>query len=455
MSNPSSARPGPPTRGSLLVIFLTVFIDLLGFGIVLPLLPIYGKRFAESHGLSDQQVGWTIGLLMASFSAMQFLFLPIWGRLSDRFGRRPILIMGLVGSTFFYAMFGVATVLHSLAGLFIARLGAGIAGATISTAQAYIADTTTKEKRAKGMALIGAAFALGFTLGPTIGAIARLAGGGDALSPWPGYAASAMSGVALLLAIFKLPESHTPGRGETAVHRDNQPLSARSAWAAALATPSIVLLLATSFVAVLSFGMFESSLSLQIEDIYGRYERGEVVSPLMAWLVAKLQGVTTAQPDQLVVFVAFAYLGVVLTLAQGFLVRRLATRLSEATMAVGGAITSTIGFALLAMAASWGSFGWLLVAMAVEVTGFAFVNPSLQSLISRRTSPALQGGVLGLAQSCTSLARIVGPVVGLRLFADSPMWTYTTATVVLAIGIVMIAFAARSGRDYVGPTTTL
>jgi fucose permease len=121
-------------------------------------------------------------------------------------------------------------------------------------------------------------------------------------------------------------------------------------------------------------------------------------------------------------------------------------------MAVGGAITSTIGFALLAMAASWGSFGWLLVAMAVEVTGFAFVNPSLQSLISRRTSPALQGGVLGLAQSCTSLARIVGPVVGLRLFADSPMWTYTTATVVLAIGIVMIAVAAQSGRDYVGPT---
>ena len=139
----------PPRKGSLLVIFLTVFIDLLGFGIVLPLLPIYGKQFAADYGWSDDRVGWVVGVLMSSFSAMQFLFLPIWGRASDRFGRRPILLIGLAGSTVFYGGFGIATMMRSLPGLFVTRIGAGIAGATIATAAAYIADTTTKEKRAR------------------------------------------------------------------------------------------------------------------------------------------------------------------------------------------------------------------------------------------------------------------------------------------------------------------
>ncbi len=153
-----------PRRGSLLVIFLTVFIDLLGFAMVLPLLPLYGEQFHASDA--------TLGLLMASFSAMQFLFAPLWGRLSDRIGRRPVLLLGLAGSIVFYTLFGVATVMESLTGLFLTRIGAGIAGATISTAQAYIADTTSLQNRTKGMALIGAAFGLGFTFGPLLGAFA-------------------------------------------------------------------------------------------------------------------------------------------------------------------------------------------------------------------------------------------------------------------------------------------
>src|SRR5262245_12281029 len=154
-----------------MIIFITVFIDLLGFGIVLPLLPRYAKHFNTS--------GPTLGLLMASFSAMQFLFAPIWGRISDRVGMRPILVLGLAGSAIFYALFGYATSLGAqgeLLGLsvvpwlFICRIGAGIAGATIPTAQAYIADVTGPEERAKGMALIGAAFGIGFTFGPLLGA---------------------------------------------------------------------------------------------------------------------------------------------------------------------------------------------------------------------------------------------------------------------------------------------
>src|SRR4051812_48954087 len=193
----------PPSRGSLLVIFLTVFIDLLGFGMVLPLLPIYANTF----GVKEK--GLEIGLLMASFSAMTFIFAPLWGRASDRVGRRPVLIVGLIGSVGVYLLFGIATGFQSMALLFVARICAGIAGATIPAAQAYIADVTTLQNRAKGMALIGAAFGLGFTFGPLLGAAALLfsTDADVGASPWPGYAAAMLSGVALLLAIFLLPES--------------------------------------------------------------------------------------------------------------------------------------------------------------------------------------------------------------------------------------------------------
>ncbi|MCR9120196.1 MAG: MFS transporter, partial [bacterium] len=147
MSTESEEIKREPTRGSLLVVFLVVFIDLLGFGLVLPLLPLYAEQFTVDPA------GWRLGLLMASFSIMQFIFAPLWGRLSDRIGRRPVLIIGLAGSVAFYTLFGVAATLGSLTLLFVSRIGAGIAGATISTAQAYIADTTTQANRQKGMAL--------------------------------------------------------------------------------------------------------------------------------------------------------------------------------------------------------------------------------------------------------------------------------------------------------------
>jgi len=441
--------PETPHKGSLLIIFLTVFIDLLGFGIVLPLLPLYGEHFAAEHHLTSAEVGWILGLLMSSFSAMQFLFAPIWGRLSDRFGRRPILLIGLSASTTFYAMFGVAAAWHSLTGLFIARIGAGIAGATISTAQAYIADTTSKENRAKGMAIIGAAFALGFTLGPLIGGTALLAGGQVALSPWPGYVAAGLSAVALLLAAFMLPESRKPGE-ETDERRWFDPGALRSA----LSTPSIALLLLTSFVAVFSFANFESTLSLQVEELVQQHGEGEIASSVLQSLVARVHGWGYGKPDdvvQIVVFMAFAYLGMVLTLAQGVLVRRLAGKISEGVMAALGAILAIGGFAWLARASGQGDFTQLLWAMAVEVVGFAFVNPSLQSLISRRSDPQRQGGVLGLGQSASSLARILGPICGMRLFKESPTWPYWTAATMLGVGLVMIVVAARGGKDYAAP----
>lgn len=421
----------PPGKGSLLVIFLTVFIDLLGFGMVLPLLPIYSLHIAEQRGWreGEWQIGLVIGLLMSSFSLMQFLFAPLWGRLSDRIGRRPVLMVGLAGSVVFYTLFGLATVLQSLTLLFVSRIGAGIAGATISTASAYIADVTTLGNRTKGMALIGAAFGLGFTFGPLFGFLAVPDGKGDP-GPGPGYAAAALSAVALLVAIFKLPESLTPGHAAQAEHGFTF-----SALRNALRVPSVGLVLLASFVCVFAFANFEPTLSVTLEDPTGpfRYD---------------FKGVC----------LTFAFIGFVLLVVQGGIVRRLAGRVSDGRLAAGGTLAEIVGFLLMALACSRGSDRLLYAALTIVVTGFAFVTPSLNSLLSRRSDPAKQGGILGLGQSIASLARILGPMVGLPLVKSdalaAKLSTVPTvlppvvASVMMAVGLGLVVAAARAGQDF-------
>jgi len=420
-----------PRKASLLVIFLTVFIDLLGFGMVLPLLPIYAKDFAVQLGLEEghSRVGLLIGLLMSSFSIMQFIFAPLWGRLSDRIGRRPVLMVGLAGSVVFYAMFGVATILKSLPLLFISRIGAGIAGATISTAQAYIADATSLENRAKGMALIGAAFGLGFTFGPLFGFLAVPSGSGNP-GPGPGYAAAALSAVALLLAYFKLPESLKPGNQAQAHHWFE-----RSALRVALATPAIGVLLLAIFVCIVAFASFESTLSLMLEskEVGYQFDFGKVC-------------------------LAFAYIGFVLTLVQGGVVRRMSGRVSESAMAITGTLVEVVGFLLLAQAFTHVSLALLLTGLGVVVTGFAFITPSLNSLLSRWSDPTKQGGILGIGQSVASLARIVGPMAGVPLFENralseslglkSAVMPLALAVILMSLGLLLVILAARTGRDY-------
>ncbi len=411
-----------PRRASLAVLFLTVFIDLLGFGIVLPLLPIYARDFTPL----GWQKGLVIGLLMSSFSAMQFLFSPLWGRLSDRIGRRPVLLVGLAGSVVFYGLFGLATVYKNLTLLFVARIGAGIAGATIATAQAYIADATPLDKRHKGMALIGAAFGLGFTLGPLVGLLAVISGEG---SPgyWPGVFASGLSLVALLLAVFKLPESLRP---------DSAP-AARS-WFGfgslreALAAPSVGLLILASFICVFAFGGFESTLSLLVK---GQTEEGRVFQTPFQFSFSK-------------VCWTFAFIGFVLTLVQGGLVRRLSGRISEGAMGAGGAVLEVAGFGLLIFAIAQKSEGILFAALALVVSGFALMTPSINSLISRRSDPAQQGGILGLAQSVSSLARIAGPLAALVLFERDVTLPYWLAIGLMLLGGLMVVAAAATGKDF-------
>jgi DHA1 family tetracycline resistance protein-like MFS transporter len=410
------------SRASLFVIFLTVFIDLLGFGMVLPLLPIYAKQFNAT--------GMTIGLLMSSFSAMQFLFAPLWGRLSDRIGRRPVLMVGLAGSVVFYGLFGYATVVatkYSTLGLtlmFVARIGAGIAGATISTAQAYIADCTTLDKRAKGMALIGAAFGLGFTFGPLFGYLAVPTGSGDP-GPGPGYAAAALSAVALLLAYFKLPESLTAENAQNE-RADRRGWLNFHALRNALGIPAIGLLLLASFMCIFSFANFESTLSLIIKSDKGvfRFTFREVC-------------------------LTFAYIGFMLTLIQGGLVRRLSGRVPEGTLACVGGLLEIGGLILLWQSAQSYSLPLLLTALAVTVGGFSFLTPSINSLLSRWSDPAKQGEVLGLGQSVSALARIAGPAIGIPLADRDASYPLILAIGLMLIGTVLIALAARGGKDFV------
>ena len=403
-------------KSALLVIFLTVFIDLLGFGMVLPLLPLYGKQLAGS--MTEMQIGVVIGLLMASYSIMQLFFAPIWGRLSDRVGRRPIIMVGLTGSIIFYAMFGLAAQQQSLVLLFVSRIGAGIFGATITTARAYIADVTPPERRASGMAIIGAAFGLGFTFGPLFGLLA-LPEGDQAMSPWPGYAAAMLSAVALLLAIFRLPESLKPDSTS-----GGRKIIDFQAWKQALAIPSIGLLLLTSFLYVFCFATLEVILSLFLKEEHAY---------------------TTKQ-----LLPVFTFIGLVLFIVQAGFVRRIANHVSEASLATAGSLVMIGGFLMLALLhdkqATPGSV--LFIGLAVIVCGFSCMRPALNSLISRRTDPAQQGTVLGLGDSVGALSRIVGPLVGMPLYHVLAVGPLYLGAILMSFGVVLVRMAVSGGQDF-------
>jgi fucose permease len=309
--------------------------------------------------------------------------------------------------------------------LFISRIGAGIAGATISTAHAYIADVTTLENRTKGMALIGAAFGLGFTLGPLFAVLALL-GEANEPGPGPGYAASGLSALALLLAWFKLPESLPQGGGHTA-----RKWLDSSALHEALSTPSVGLLLLTSFVCVFSFANFESTLSLSIF-------RSTSLSSIEHDLAFRLGRICQI----------FAFIGLTLMIVQGGIVRRLSGRISDGTIAATGAVLQIVGFAFQIWFTQHYSVGPMLFALALTVSGFAFVTPSLNAMISRRSDPAKQGSILGLGQSISSLARILGPMAGIPLFKIQPALPLATAAGLMVLGLACVLVAARRGKDF-------
>jgi MFS family permease len=422
---PGPASSGKSHHAALMIVFLVVFIDLLGFGIVLPLLPRFAKEYIPG-GASNPWAGPIIGLLSASFSAMQFVFAPIYGRISDRIGRRPILLLGLASSVVFYALFGFACTMGSegkqelaLILLFVSRIGAGVAGATIGTAQAAIADSTTPERRSRGMALIGAAFGIGFTFGPLIGAGALLLTHDYAGSP--GFVAAGISLIALILGVVILPETCQPG--SEARHRrwfDRQGLQT------ALRTPTVGLLILMFFLSTFSFAMFEPTLALLLDT----------------------PGLNL---DKRNTFYVFTYVGLVLALAQGLLYRRLAARLKEITFIWIGAALMSVGLAGIGAIARLTDepdanlMASLLAVLAVAVTGFAFMTPSVQALISRRSDPTRQGEILGVNQSANALARILGPAAGVPLFYvqnTNHLVPYAVGATLLFV-VLLLSFAVQ------------
>jgi MFS transporter, DHA1 family, tetracycline resistance protein len=368
-------------KPSLLVIFLSVFIDLVGFGIVLPLLPGYAE---DNFRPGFTAKGAVIGCIIASFSLMQFLFAPAWGRLSDHIGRRPVMLISNLGAAGSYALFAIASGMTGTMGLIwimASRIFAGVCGANLSVASAYIADISPPEKRSARMGLIGMAFGLGFIFGPAIGAFAI-----DLLhsKQAPGWIASAFCAANFLLGFVILGESRKPGSG---------PVVARpkfAQWGHTLAQPGLGLLIGIFFLATFCFTCFEATFPLLAKDQFAPDER--------------------SLANRIGYF--FTYAGIIAALVQG-VIGRLVKKFGEPNLIFISLIIFAAGLAGLPFAKSLPE---ILIVLALLAIGSGLNRPPVFGLISLNSSPHEQGANLGVAQSFGSLARILGPIFAGSLF---------------------------------------
>ena len=345
---------------------------------MIPLLPLYAEKYHPSP--------LAFGLLMSSYSAMQFLFAPILGRLSDRYGRRPVILFSLAGTVIGYLLFAFA---HSLTVLFASRLLDGATGGNIGTAQAIIADTTSREDRARGMGLVGMAFGLGFIFGPAIGGFTV------GISPMaPGLAAAALSFTALVWAFFRLPETRPEGGA-----RERVSVFSFATLAKAFRRPEIGALMLLSLVTTTAFATFESTFA---QFVSLRLSAGPST---VAWF--------------------FVFVGVCSAVVQGVLVRRLVKRFGEGRLVVAGGVLLIAGFLGLKFA---DSVPVLLLMIATIALGIGITTPTLSSLVSKRSAAAEQGEILGAYQSMGSLGRVFGPFGSENLYLRlGPDWPHVAA----------------------------
>jgi len=415
-------------RSPLVVIFTTVFIDLVGFGIVIPVLPYFaeGSRFNAGPR--------TIGILIASYSVMQLIFSPVLGRLSDKHGRRPVLLISIIGTGIGFLILGFATTLWML---FLGRILDGITGGNISTAQAYIADITTPEERAKGMGLLGAAFGLGFIFGPAIGGI---------LSRWgvavPFFFAAALCFANALLLYFTLPETVTPD------HPARTSAARGRGWSQlikSLKQPRLGFVLSIYFLFIVAFSIMTTTFSLYTMFRFG-YD---------------------AQHNGYL----FAYVGLLAVIVQGGLIGRLVKRFGELPLVVVGALFFSASlFAIPFVGPQTGGLFALLVGGGIFSLGNSLSTPSLTTLASKSVGAADQGGVLGVVQSVASLARAVGPALAAvlihsavayqgadgitHLMSDRSLFvTYWTGSGIMFLAFLLALYFARAhARDYANAT---
>jgi MFS transporter, DHA1 family, tetracycline resistance protein len=383
-------------------IFFIIFIDLVGFGLVIPLLPFYAVRFAATA----PEVTW----LLATYSLAQLITAPFWGRLSDRIGRRPVLISSMAAAALAYVWLGAASDLWML---FAARAVAGACAGNIAAAQAYIADITTPENRAHGMGMVGAAFGLGFILGPALGGFLAGSNLANADLQTPAWVAAGLSTVALCSVLFVLRESLAPERRGLA-----QPLGRFASLLGALHRPVLSRLIVIFFLETLAFAIMESIFAL--------------------WALRQLNW----GPEK--VGYVFAYLGLLSAILQGGLTRRLTKRYGEEPLLSAGLALLAAGLVIVPFSVD---LPVLLGAFALLAIGLGLSQPALNSLISRRAGEGEQGEVLGVTRSVGSLARVVGPPMAGYLFAEighsSPyFWSAVLVASALVLGLRLARVAA-------------
>ena len=380
-------------RRPLTLIFLTLFLDLLGVGILIPITPYLVRHF-RSDAL-------TIGLLVLVFSAAQFIMTPVLGALSDRYGRRPILLISLFGTAIGHFMFGLAP---SLGFMFAARILDGITGGNISAAQAYIADITPPEDRAKSFGLIGAAFGLGFMMGPAIGGLLSTIS-----LQAPAFAAGTLALLTTVLSYFFLPESLPPER-RTKTPLSWSVLNPFRAIGGALARANMRLPLLAGFAINFAYSGLQSHFAIYTLTRFGLNEREN------SWLLT--------------------YLGVMITIIQGGLIRRLMPIFGESKLVRGGLILGTLGFLALIFAPT---SGYVYGALTLLSMGSGLAAPALQGLVSQRATGSEQGVVMGVTQSLGSLSRILGPLAaGLTFDAFAPTAPYWTGCFMMIIALSLV-----------------
>lgn len=382
-------------RKSLFSILLVVFIDLLGFSLILPLLPYYAETFNATK--------FQTGLLIAVYALMQLIGAPILGRLSDRFGRRPILLVSIFGTFLGFVLFGFAT---SLWMLFVARILDGITGGNLSVAQAYISDVTDAQNRAKGLGLVGAAFGIGFIIGPVTGGLLSQYGYNI-----PAFVAAGLALLNFIVVYAWLPESLTAEQRQQ-MNTQQRPAITLEALLAALKRPFTGSLLITRFFFSLAFSIFQTIFSL--------------------YALAKFN--LTARDTGLVL----TYVGVLSVIVQGFLVGRLTARFRDDVLiafAVALMTVSLIGWALAP------SVFWLLVILTPTALSGGILNTLLSSTLTKAVDPQEIGGILGLAASIESSTRIIAPILGGALLERVGAWSPGAFGAIIMAGVTIYVFS--------------
>jgi DHA1 family multidrug resistance protein-like MFS transporter len=375
-------------RRDIIILFFTLVVVMLGFGIVIPILPFYIDSFGAS--------GSDLGLLMSSFAAMQFIFAPIWGSLSDQYGRKPILIIGVLGNGLSHLLFGLSTQLWML---FASRIMAGIlSSATMPTAMAYIGDSTSEEERGGGMGIMNAAIGVGVIFGPGLGGWLA----SDSLS-LPFFLAAALSTFALLPILIALPESLPPEK------RTDREIGVRGIqftelWKALSGPTGFLLILAF----LLSFGL------TSFEGIFGLY-------------ALKIYGYGPKTVGTIIVII-----GIIMTIMQGVLTGPLSKRWGEAKIIQVSLIVSAVGFVLMLQAKT---FQGVLLTVNFFIIGNSLLRPAVSSLISKRASGG-QGKVMGWNNSFMSLGRIIGPMLAGFLFDIKTSYPYLNGSSIMLMGFI-------------------